>query len=246
MPYNGDFYPAGFDTVVVYLPFLVRLKISGGNIDGRTLRPIVNTCRNFQRFHFNLVDGCSQDMLELFIKCPATLKTCCGFQHTVLAEELVKSTEWPCVRLKKLHVLVIGVPRLIEKQECLLDNLSRAHPALVASMSNEVGTADQAQLEEEKGIEHIRQRWRQQGPNLTTEQAEALEVQVPSRSIQRNVYRRFGQPTQLQELKFGSGDHYSCDTYDRTDTLEFNLESGLAELTPLEQLKTTCLCQDNY
>ncbi|KAF9551791.1 hypothetical protein EC957_004114 [Mortierella hygrophila] len=228
---------AAFDlgSIVAQMPFLTQLWVCGVWDSGRIMIEIARNCKNIQEVVIDLKEGCTQGMIDLFVGCP-NLRVCRGAGHAVLAEDLIESAEWVCVELKELDIGIVGVPRLTVAQEGLLKGISSLDAELFTFMNtNTLGNSDQEEPDTEDKIERVRERLWNRGHVLTADETEAFELLWISHSIQRKVYKRLARLTRLQELHFTLRE--TADKPRRTDTLEFTLESGLAELGALEGIK---------
>lgn len=225
----------GLGSIIAQMPFLTQIWIRGVRDDGRIMMEVARNCKNIQEVTVDLKEGCTQGLIDLFLGCPK-LRTCRGAGHAVLAEDLIKSAEWVCVELEELDIGIVGVPRLTVAQEGLLQGISCLDAELFTFMNtNPFGTSNQEEPDTEDKIEQVRERLWSHGHELTADEAEALELLWISHSIQKKVYQRLARLTRLQELHFTLRETASKPR--RTDTLEFTLESGLAELGALEGIK---------
>ncbi|KAF9145715.1 hypothetical protein BGX30_007308 [Mortierella sp. GBA39] len=228
---------AAFDlgSIVAQMPFLTQLWVCGVWDSGRIMTEVARNCKSIQEVVINLKEGCTQGLIDLFVGCP-NLRTCRGAGHAVLAEDLIESAEWVCVELKELDIGIVGVPRLTGAHEGLLKSISGVDAELFTFMNiNMLGNSNQEEPDTEDMIEQVRKRLWNRGHELTADETEAFEQLWISRSVQRKVYKRLAQLTRLQELHFTLRE--TADKPRRTDTLEFTLESGLAELGALEGIK---------
>ncbi|KAF9151293.1 hypothetical protein BG015_006859 [Linnemannia schmuckeri] len=217
------------------MSFLVKLCIHKLIIDGRTLSTIVKVCRSLERFYFDLQEGDSHEMVDLLIKGTTSLKTCEGKGHVVLVEDLIDSAEWTCVGLEKLDNEVFGVPRPMRDQEKLLDKLWSLDPVWFKVTTDGATTIGKLQ---DIDPEQARQRLRQLGHKLTSNEAEALEQRRASHTILRKVYQRLGyrKRKQLRQLGFISEPDRPIGGCDRFDGLEFDLMCSLGGQDALEHL----------
>lgn len=132
-----------------------------------------------------------------------------------------------------MDIEIFGVPRLTNDQEEVLDALSKL----------DLDTIAKQQQQQEKDVdttEQIRRQLQQleHGHGLISMEAEALDRRLVSYVVQRKIYQRLGELTQLKRLTFGlQTDYLSRVTPARLDTLEFSLVSGLAELGALRCLR---------
>ncbi|KAG0271077.1 hypothetical protein BGZ95_001182 [Linnemannia exigua] len=247
---EGDAYPVqnliidelkfrstGPKPVLACMTSLVVLKVYSGLLEGSVLTSITKTLRNLQHLWFDLQAGCSREMMNLLVECPATLKICRGYGHRVLAEDLIGSAEWACGGLEELDIEIVGIPRLSKADEKLLEDLWKRDLSLSSAM---MMTVEVNSAEEENAMRQIRKKMRQLGHELTDDETRALGLQQSSYSIQRKVYQRLGRLTQLQEIAFNKGrrNNYTWEGEEGAlGTLEFTLESGLGELAGLMHLK---------
>ncbi|KAK3834346.1 MAG: hypothetical protein JOS17DRAFT_738750 [Linnemannia elongata] len=227
------------------MPHLVDVEIHGYELDSAVALEIVRNYRRLRRFLFDLKKpdnyydekgGSSlplRAMVDILVESPETLKSLRGRGHIVLAQDLVESQEWRCKEIEELDIEIFGIPRLTKGQEVMLDALSKLDP----------DTTARQQHQQEKDVdktEQVRLRLPQlgHGHELTSAEAEALDRRLVSYAVQRNVYQRLGELTQLKRLTFGHQTEYvSRVTPARLDTLEFSLASGLAELGALRCLR---------
>ncbi|KAG0063472.1 hypothetical protein BGZ89_009845 [Linnemannia elongata] len=226
------------------MPHLVDVEISGYELDAAAVLEIVRNCRRLRHVWFDLKKpddyyeeegGTSlafQVMVDILVECPETLKSLRGRRHIVLAQDLIESQEWGCKGVEELDIEIFGIPRLTKGQEEALDALSYFGPDTIAKqqlLQKDVDTAEQ-----------IRDRLQQfgHGHELTSVEIEALDRRLVSYAIQRKVYQRLGELTQLKRLTFGRQvDFITRVAPARLDTLEFSLASGLAELGALRHLR---------
>ncbi|KAF9136340.1 hypothetical protein BGW39_000056 [Mortierella sp. 14UC] len=228
--------------VFTWMPFLVDLEVHDFDLDREKLLNTIKTCRKFERLQFNLVDdGVLHEQWRIFLKeCPATLKSCRGKRHVVLVEDTIDKGEgvWGCVGLKELDIEVLGVPRLTEEQEVLLEALEAEMNVNVDEDVDVVDWHEDSQLERIFGTEQgdeerliqsrIQQLWRQRQQRRhrrirTTEEKEALGQRRISYAVQRRVYQRLGWPTQLRKLGFGRQIDTDIPTSNSSDDLLISL-----------------------
>ncbi|KAG0275656.1 hypothetical protein BGZ95_008525 [Linnemannia exigua] len=110
------------DAVFAQMHFLSRLIFTQCSLDGTTLTALSKYLKNLEHFECSLDYGFSQEFLGLLVGCPK-LKKCIGSGHFVLAEDIINSPEWVCLELEMLQIVVVGVPRLTEPQEALLNRM---------------------------------------------------------------------------------------------------------------------------
>ncbi|KAF9139626.1 hypothetical protein BGX30_007680 [Mortierella sp. GBA39] len=236
------------ESLFFQMPHLVNVEIHDYELDGAAVLEIVRNCRRLRCVWFDLKkpddyyeeEGGSslsfRAMVDILVESPETLKSLRGRGHIVLAQDLVESREWGCKEMEELDIEIFGVPRLTKGQEEALNALSKLDPGIVAKQQQ------QQQQQQEKDVdtaEQIRRRLQQlgHGDELTSAEAEALDRRLVSYAVQRKVYQRLGELTQLKRLTFGRRTEYlSRVTPARLDTLEFSLASGLAELGALQCL----------
>ncbi|KAG9066949.1 hypothetical protein KI688_012861 [Linnemannia hyalina] len=228
---------AAFDlgSIIAQMPFLTQLWVCGVWDSGRIMIEVARNCKNIQEVVIDLKEGYTQGLIDLFVGCP-NLRTCRGAGHAVLAEDLIESAEWVCVELRELDIGIVGVPRLTAAQEGLLKGISDLDAELLTFMNtNTLGNSNQEEPDTEDKIEQVRERLSNRGHELTADEAEAFEQLWISHMVQRKVYKRLARLTRLQELHFTLRE--TANKPRRMDTLEFTLESGLAELGALEGIK---------
>ncbi|KAG9066996.1 hypothetical protein KI688_012908 [Linnemannia hyalina] len=226
------------ESLFFQMPHLVKVEIHGYELDGAAVLEIVRNCRRLRRVWFDLKkpddyyeeEGGSslsfRVMVDILVESPETLMSLRGRGHIVLAQDLVESREWGCKEMEELDIEIFGVPRLTKGQEEVLDALSKSDRGIVAKQQ-------QQQERDVDTAEQIRRRLQQlrSGDELTSAEAEALDRRLVSYAVQRKVYQRLGELTQLKRLTFGRRTEYlSRVTPARLDTLEFSLASGLTEL----------------
>ncbi|KAF9538817.1 hypothetical protein EC957_006189 [Mortierella hygrophila] len=234
------------ESLFFQMPHLVNVEIHGYELDGAAVLEIVRNCRRLRRVWFDLkkpddyyeVEGGSslslRAMVDILVESPETLKSLRGRGHIVLVQDLVESREWGCKEMEELDIEIFGVPRLTKVQEEVLDALSKLDPGIVAKQQQQ-----QQQGKDVDTAEQIRRRLQQlgHGDGLTSAEVEALDRRLVSYAVQRKVYQRLGELTQLKRLTFGRWTEYlSRITPARLDTLEFSLASGLAELEILDHI----------
>ncbi|KAF9152562.1 hypothetical protein BG015_005083 [Linnemannia schmuckeri] len=113
---------AEMNAVYAQMPLLTRMKLKHCSLDGTTLTTFSRYFKNLEYIEFNLNEPYSKELLDLLVGCPK-LKCCVGKGHVVMADDIVDSPEWTCRELERLDIVVVGVPRLTEQQEELLDRM---------------------------------------------------------------------------------------------------------------------------
>lgn len=227
------------------MPHLVDVEVQGYEFDIAAVLEIIRNYRRLRRVwldvkkpddYYDKEGGSSlslRAMVDILVESPETLKSLRGRGHIVLARDLVESQEWGCKEIEELDIEIFGIPRLTNGQEEVLDVLSKLDPDTITKQQ-------QQQEEDVDTAKMIRRRLQQlgHGHELTSAEAEALDRRLVSYAVQRKVYQRLGELTQLKRLTFGRQTEYlSRVTPARLDTLEFSLASGLAELGALRCLR---------
>ncbi|KAF9146983.1 hypothetical protein BG015_011437 [Linnemannia schmuckeri] len=194
------------DRVFCQMDLLVRLDVDW--IGRRALRELGRVCTNLEYARFDLREGCSRELIGLFVGCPK-LKECRGSGHEILADDIIGSAEWTCLGIRKLEIDVVGILRLSQGQETRLNT------------------------------------WRLNGNiELTEAEQDAMDLQLFSYEIQRQVYARLGRLRELKELYLGQHStpkvnvaRFTNEGVAISEGLEMTLASGLAELGGIKDLR---------
>ncbi|KAF9912682.1 hypothetical protein EC991_009418 [Linnemannia zychae] len=227
------------------MPFLVHLEMDCFEFEGETVLELVRTYKKLERLRFDLQDDSSRAMVDILNECPATLKSCRGQGHVVLAEDVVNFADWSsCTGLEELDIEIVGVAGLNKKQQALLSYLWKLDRAWFEEHMNPKTTLPEDEEIEaaavEAAVEQARARALKLGHTLTPNEAEALHHRQSLYCLQRATYKRLGRLTQLRELNFYPGEYWEFAEYawvGRSFTLDHTLLAGLAGLADLVHLE---------
>ncbi|KAF8927373.1 hypothetical protein BGZ47_002177 [Haplosporangium gracile] len=205
---HGPTFGTGVGRMLEVMPMLSYLEL--GLIPPSALEVMTKNCRDLVHLRFNLEKGKGHKELHQLFKALSKLKVCRGRGHEILADDFVEDHNWTCFGLQELDLRIVGIPRISEAQERILEPMQQDHRS-IGNMSEERAAA--------------------------TQQGFSCQIQKSVyKNLAKYVHLRHLNLGGLDSVQSGTtttgADHTA------PDCLELTLESGLSELASIPFLET--------